>query len=173
MEELLVALLVALAAFAAAAGVTVVLAVLLVRAVVGTLRPPAQRAALRARTLGIGAAADVARVRWQLQDAVASSGRAVAVARAQGWPTGDAAALQSRLRAVAQSLDAELALAAAEPDGSRRAAMLADLRAQVHVVAGSAADLRRGLAAGSGRCRGDEIARLADDCRLELRALRG
>jgi hypothetical protein len=173
MEELLVALLVILAAVGVATAAAVTAVVLLVRAALRRVRPTADRVRLTARSYGPGPGSEVARLRLDLRSAVSASERVLATARASGWTLGDAPALQRRLGTATAALDAELRGLELEPDPRRQAAALPDARVRVATVVRSAADLRQGLLRGASRLGADELGRLARDCSVEARALGG
>ncbi len=173
MRELLLAVGLMLVVLGLLTGTAVVLTVLAVRAVVAAVRPPADRARLRARAYGFGPSAGAARLRLDLHAAVAASGRTLAVARTHGWPLGDAPALHRRLSDAARGLDGQLRAAGSEPDPRRAAAAVAAIRGGVAAVVTGAGELRDGLLAAGRRLDSAELHALERDCALESRALRG
>lgn len=175
MTEVVVVFVVALLLLTVVTGASVALMVVTVlRAVRQTqlrVHYGADRARLRARSYGIGPAAEVARLRLDLAAALDDVRRALACAGHARVPVGDAPALVRRLEAAAVGVDAELRTAALERDPARLAAVLPIVRSRVSSVSASAASVRRGLLHSSLRVGDEELRALGADCAVEAQAL--
>ena len=128
-------------------------------------------ATLRARAHGIGPAAEVARLRCEMERSLGGARRALAAARALDAPVGDVRSLLGRLELAGRAVDAELRVLEAQPDRARQAAGLAVVRPRAELVTRSAAELVDGLLHGAGH-RDDELTLLHAACAIEAEALR-
>jgi hypothetical protein len=128
-------------------------------------------ATLRARAHGVGTAAEVARLRREIERSLGGARRALAAARALDAPVGDVRSLLGRLELAGRAVDAELQVLEAQPDRTRQAAGLTAVRVRAELVIRSAAELVDGLLHGAGH-RDDELTLLHAACALEAEALR-
>ena len=128
-------------------------------------------AVLRARAHGVGPAAEVARLRREMERSVGGARRALAAAQAVQAPVGDVRSLLARLELAARAVDGELRMLESQPDRARLAAGLEGVRVRAGLVATSAAELVDGLLRASGH-RDDELSLLHAACALEAEALR-
>ncbi len=142
-----------------------------VRAVRRRLIGLREAAALRARAYGIGPAAEVARLRREMERSVGGARRALAAARAVQAPVGDVRSLLARLELAARAVDGELQMLESQPDRARLTAALETARVRADLVTTSAAELVDGLLHASGY-RDDELSLLHAACALEAEALR-
>ena len=156
-------------------GCAVVAAALALRRALRSLQARAlglrERAALTARSHGVGPAAEAARLRRELERALAGGRRALAAAHAVGAPVGDVRSLLARLELAARSVDGELRLVEAQPDRARAAGALSGPRSRVGVITSSAASLVDGLVQAAGHD-SRELTLLQAACALEADALR-
>jgi hypothetical protein len=129
------------------------------------------RAQLAARARGVGPAAEVARLRRDMDRSLAGARRALAAAQAVHAPVGDVPSLLARLELAARSVDGELRVLESQPDRSRVASQLAGPRSRVEVITGSSAALVDGLLHAAGHDSGD-LALLQTACSIEADALR-
>jgi hypothetical protein len=128
-------------------------------------------AALRARAHGIGPAAEVARLRREMERSVGGARRAFAAAQAVQAPVGDVRSLLARLELAARAVDGELRMLESQPERARLAAGLEGARVKAGLVTTSAAELVDGLLQASGH-HDDELSLLHAACALEAEALR-
>ncbi len=142
-----------------------------VRAVRRRLLGLRDAAALRARAHGVGPAAEVARLRREMERSVGGARRALAAAQAVQAPVGDVRSLLARLELAARAVDAELRVLESQPERARLAAGLEGARVRAGLVTTSAAELVDGLLHASGH-RDDELSLLHAACTLEAEALR-
>jgi hypothetical protein len=142
-----------------------------VRAVRRRLVALRDRAQLVARAHGVGPAAEVARLRREMERSLAGARRALAAAEAVHAPVGDVRSLLARLELAARSVDAELRVAQSQPNPSRIAAGLAGPRSRVELIVGSAAQLVDGLLHSAGHDSA-ELTLLETACSIEADALR-
>ncbi len=156
-------------AFCSCVSVLVVRSV--VRAVSRRLVVLRDAATLRARAYGVGPAAELARLRREMERALGGARRALAAARVLDAPVGDVRSLLGRLELAGRAVDAELRVLEAQPDRARQAAGLAVVRVRAELVARSAAELVDGLLHGAGH-RDDELSLLHAACAIEAEALR-
>lgn len=163
-----------------AAAVIAVVAVL-VAIVVGWVvwrrarRSPAWRAAklhLQAELDPSPARRAVARLRAELDQALAATDRAVAEAAAGGWAVADLPSLARRLDRVAGSLQAELTVLGREPDNTVVERSLTEAEGRVQRALDIATDLRQAAMTSMRRATDDDLVTLSDDADLETRALR-
>ena len=77
------------------------------------------RAGSSLRAYGTGPAAEAARLRRDMDRAVAGARRALMAATSVGAPTGDARSLLARLELASRSVDGELRVIEAHPDSAR------------------------------------------------------
>lgn len=156
-------------AFASCAMVVVVRRVVLAarRRVLGLV----DRAQLAARSQGIGPTAEVARLRRDLRRSLTGLRRALDAARTVRAPIGDVPSLLARLELAAQSVDGELRMLEARPEGSIDARQLAGPRARVRTITSSATTLVDGLLQAA-HFEADELALLQASCAIEGDALR-
>lgn len=170
-ELLAVVVLIALVGLCALATATAV-AVLLARRVVLEMSRLGGSLALRATSYGVGPRSEAAGLRLDLRGELDAARRAVAVARAQGWPLGDAPALVARLDRAGAGIDARLRTVAAEPSRAVAVRALAEARAEAQTVGHAARALREALLASGSALERPEVRSLGADCALEARALR-
>lgn len=156
-------------AFASCAVVVVVRRVVL--AVRRRVLAVVDRAQLAARSQGVGPAAEVARLRRDLQRSVAGLRRALDAARTVRAPVGDVPSLLARLELAAQSVDGELRMLEAQPDRAVAARQLPGPRARVQAITASATTLVDGLLQAA-HYEADELALLQAACAIEGDALR-
>jgi hypothetical protein len=142
-----------------------------VRAVRRRLLGLREAAVLRARSHGVGPAAEVARLRRDMERALAGARRALAAAQTVQAPVGDVRSLLARLELAARAVDGELRMLESQPDRSRLTAGLAGARVRAGLVTTSAADLVDGLLHSAGH-QDDELSLLHAACSLEAEALR-
>ena len=142
-----------------------------VRAARSRLLEVRDRAQLAARAHGVGPAAEVARLRREMERSLSGARRALAAARAVHAPVGDVRSLLGRLELAARSVDGELKMLESQPDRSRVAAQLVGPRARAEVIISSAAQLVDGLLNAAGHD-ADELSLLQAACALEADALR-
>ena len=175
MDEVVIASLVALLLLTVVSGVSAALVVLTVLRAVRQaqlrMQDGVDRARLRARSYGIGPAAEVARLRLELAAAIHDVRRALACAVTARVPVGDAPSLVRRLDSAAAGVDAELRTAGLERDPARLAAVLPILRSRAAAVTASASSVRRGLLQSSLRVGDAELRALGADCAVEAQAL--
>jgi hypothetical protein len=149
--------------------------VLVVRAAVHAVRRRLDRwrdrAQLVTRSYGVGPAAEVARLRRELDRSLAGAHRALAAAQAVHSPVGDVRSLLARLELAARSVDAELRVLESQPDRVRVRAQLDGPRARAGVITSSAAALVDGLLAAAGHDAA-ELGLLHTACSIEADALR-
>ncbi len=155
-----------------ALGTGVALVVLVVRRLVRAASDGLGDLTLRAASYGVGRRPSVAGLRLALRTELDAARRAVAVARQQQAPLGDAPALVARLDRVAADVDARLRVLGREPDPEDVRRALPPLRAEVEVVTRSAADLRDALLASGGALQAEQLRELGEACSVESRALR-
>ncbi|RJK92760.1 hypothetical protein [Vallicoccus soli] len=172
MEEMLGLALVLFVVAACALGTGVAVLVLVARRLVLAASEGLGDLTLRAASYGVGRRPSVGRLRLALRTELDAARRAVAAAREQGLPLGDAPALVGRLQSAARELDARLRTLGREPDADVVRRALPGLRAEVEVVTRSAADLRGALLASGSAVQAEELRALGDACALESRALR-
>jgi hypothetical protein len=120
---------------------------------------------------GTGPAAEAARLRRDMDRAVAGARRAFTAAASVGAPTGDARSLLARLELAARSVDGELRVIEAHPDSARLGPALAGPRERAALVRSAAAELVDGLLAAAGHD-SDDLALLHTVCVIEAGALR-
>ncbi len=142
-----------------------------VRALRSRLTVLRDAAGLRARAYGVGPAAEVARLRREMERSLGGARRALAAARAVHAPVGDVRSLLGRLELAARGVDAELRVLEAQPDRSRVPAGLDTARVRAGMVTTAAAELVDGLLHAAGH-RDDELALLHATCAVEAEALR-
>jgi hypothetical protein len=130
-----------------------------------------EAAVLRARAHGVGPAAEVARLRRDLDRSLGGARRALAAARTVQAPVGDVPSLLARLELAARAVDGELRMLESQPDRTRLAKGLAAARARADLVTTSASDLVDGLLHASGH-QDDELSLLQAACAVEAEALR-
>ena len=99
-----------------------------VRAVRRRLLGLREAALLRARSHGVGPAAEVARLRRDMERSLGGARRALAAAQTVRAPVGDVRSLLARLELAARAVDGELRMLESQPDRSRLAAGLAGAR---------------------------------------------
>ena len=149
--------------------------VMLVRRAVRAARGVGVRLSDRARSsmlaYGTGPAAEAARLRRDMDRAVAGARRAFAAAASVGAPTGDARSLLARLELAARSVDGELRVIEAHPDSARLRPALTGARERAALVQSAAAALVDGLLAAAGHD-ADDLALLHTACVIEAEALR-
>ena len=147
----------------------------LVRRVVRRARRVGARLSDRARgsvlAHGTGPAAEAARLRRDMDRAVAGARRALTAAASVGAPTGDARSLLARLELAARSVDGELRVLEAHPDPARVGAAMAGPRERAALVRSAAAALVDGLLDAAGYDAGD-LMLLHTACAIEAEALR-
>jgi thioredoxin-like negative regulator of GroEL len=147
----------------------------LVRRVVRSARRVGARLSDRARSSvlahGTGPAAEAARLRRDMDRAVAGARRALTAAASVGAPTGDARSLLARLELAARSVDGELRVLEAHPDSARVGPAMAGLRERAALVRSAAAELVDGLLDAAGYDAGD-LTLLHTACVIEAEALR-
>jgi hypothetical protein len=129
------------------------------------------RAGSTLRAYGTGPAAEAARLRRDMDRAVACSRRAFAAAASVGAPTGDVRSLLARLELAARSVDAELRVVEAHPDSARLRAAVAGPRERAALVRSAAAELVDGLLDAAGHD-ADDLGLLHTACVIEAEALR-
>ncbi len=129
------------------------------------------RAGLTARSYVGGPGGDVARLRRDMDRALAASRSALATARSVGAPIGDVPLLLGRLDLAARAVDAELRVLESHADRSRVSAALAGPRSRADAVMSSAADLVDGLLHATGYD-AQQLAVLQAECAIEADALR-
>src|SRR4051794_5507264 len=156
-------------AFCSCAALLVVRAA--VRAVRRRLVALRDAATLRARAHGVGPAAELARLRRDMERSLSGARRALAAARALDAPVGDVRSLLGRLELAGRAVDAELRVLEAQPDRTRQATGLGVVRVRAEMVTRSAAELVDGLLHGAGH-RDDELTLLHAACALEAEAMR-
>ena len=130
-----------------------------------------ESALLRARSHGVGPAAEVARLRRDMERSVGGARRALAAAQTVGAPLGDVRSLLARLELAARAVDGELQMLESQPDRSRQTVGLAGARVRAGLVTTSAADLVDGLLHAAGH-QDDELSLLHAACAIEAEALR-
>jgi hypothetical protein len=148
---------------------------MLVREAVRATRRVGVRLSDRARSSvlahGTGPAAEAARLRRDMDRAVAGARRALTAAASVGAPTGDARSLLARLELAARSVDGELRVVEAHPDSARLRPAMAGPRERAALVRSAAAELVDGLLAAAGYD-ADDLALLHTACLIEAEALR-
>jgi hypothetical protein len=164
-------LLAVLAVLAFTSCVTVMLVVRAVQAVRRRARELGERIGVTARAYAGGPAAEVARLRRELDRSVAGARRALHAARAVDAPVGDVPALLVRLELAARAVDGELRMLDGQRDPARVSAQLAGPRSRAQAVIESAAALVDGLLAAAGHS-ADDLAVLQAECAIEADALR-
>jgi hypothetical protein len=142
-----------------------------VRAARRRIRRVSDRARLTARAYGAGPAAEVARLRREMERSLDGARRALAAARAVHSPVGDVPSLLARLELAARAVDGELRMLEAQSDGSRVAAQLAEPRAHAELISSSAARLVDGLLRAAAYDV-EELGLLQVACAIEADALR-
>ncbi len=120
---------------------------------------------------GTGPAAETARLRRDMDRAVAGARRALTAAASVGAPTGDARSLLARLELAARSVDGELRVIEAHPDSARVRPAVAGPRERAALVRSAAAELVDGLLDAAGHD-ADDLALLHTACVIEAEALR-
>ncbi len=149
--------------------------VMLVRRAVRAARSVGVRLSDRARSsmlaYGTGPAAEAARLRRDMDRAVAGARRAFAAAASVGATTGDARSLLARLELAARSVDGELRVIEAHPDSARVRPAVAGPRERAALVRSAAAELVDGLLDAAGHD-ADDLALLHTACVIEAEALR-
>lgn len=112
----------------------------------GILRRRIERGSSRLRTFSTDASSrELARLRLQLERSTDATRRSVAVAIAQGAPTGDLAATADDLARAEAVLCERLALAEREPNRPLREELARDIARQVSSLCDLSAQLRRTL----------------------------
>jgi hypothetical protein len=164
-------LLTALAIVALCTFVSVVVIRRAVRAVRRRVFALRDRAQLVARAYGVGPAAEVARLRRDMDRSLGGARRALAATQAVHAPVGDVPSLLARLELAARAVDGELRVLESQPDRARVAAQLAGPRSRVEVITGSAAALVDGLLHAAGHDSA-ELTLLQTACSIEADALR-
>jgi hypothetical protein len=144
---------------------------LVIRAAVHAVRRRVDRARLLARGYGVGPAAEVARLRREVDRSLTGARQALAASQAVHAPVGDVRSLLARLELAARSVDAELRVLESQPDRSRVAAQLDGPRARVGIITSSAGALVEGLLAAAGYDAA-ELGLLQTACAIEADALR-
>jgi hypothetical protein len=129
------------------------------------------RAGSSLRAYGTGPAAEAARLRRDMDRAVAGARRALTAATSVGAPTGDARSLLARLELAARSVDGELRVIEAHPDSARARPAVAGPRERAGLVRSAAAELVDGLVDAAGHD-ADDLALLHTACVIEAEALR-
>jgi hypothetical protein len=129
------------------------------------------RALLTARAQGVGPAAEVARLRRELERSLNGARRALAASQAVGAPVGDVRSLLARLDLAGRSVDTELQVLEAQPDRARVAAGLEGPRARAALISSAAAQLVDGLLQAAGHDAA-ELGLLHTACTIEAEALR-
>ncbi|MBH5334804.1 hypothetical protein IHE55_08345 [Streptomyces pactum] len=129
--------------------------------------------ALRAKSLGQpGPSGDLAQLRLSLRRSMAATEEALRAGAAEDASLGESLALFQRLRVHADELDAELRRAEREPDKSRVAARLPELRERTQHVTHSADSLRWAAQDRARRFAQDDLADLSRQIETEAGALR-
>ena len=95
---------------------TVLLVRVAVRAARRRIRGLTDRARLTARAYGVGPAAEVARLRREMERSLGGARRALAAARAVHSPVGDVPSLLARLELAARAVDGELRVLEAQSE---------------------------------------------------------
>ena len=146
-----------------------------VRRAVRAARCAAAQISDRARSAvlahGTGTAAEAARLRRDMDRAIAGARRALAAAASVGAPTGDARSLLARLELAARSVEGELRVIEAHPDSARVRPAVAGPRERAALVRSAAAALVDGLVDAAGHD-ADDLRLLHTACLIEAEALR-
>jgi hypothetical protein len=129
------------------------------------------RAWLTARAHGTGPAAEVARLRREMERSLDGARRALAAARAIHSPVGDVPSLLARLELAGRAVDGELRVLEAQSDASRIEAQLAGTRARAEVISSAATQLVDGLLQAAAYD-AEELSLLQTACAIEADALR-
>lgn len=161
----------ALALFALSSLCIVVLVRRSVRAAQRRIRRLSDRARLTARAYGVGPAADVARLRRELERSLEGARRGLAAARAIQSPVGDVPSLLARLELAARAVDGELRVLEGQSDMARIGTQLAGPRSRAEVISSSAARLVDGLLQAAAYDV-EELSLLETACAIEADALR-
>jgi hypothetical protein len=129
------------------------------------------RARLTARAYGVGPAAEVARLRREMERSLDGARRALAAARAVQAPVGDVPSLLARLELAGRAVDGELRVLEAQTDASRIVNQLAGPRSRADAISSAAARLVDGLVHASAYDV-EELGLLQTACDIEADALR-
>jgi hypothetical protein len=129
------------------------------------------RARLTARAHGLGPAAEVARLRREMDRSLSGARRALAAARAIQSPVGDVPSLLARLELAGRAVDGELRVLEAQTDASRIGAQLAGPRSRAEAISSSAAQLVDGLLQAAAYD-AQELSLLQTACGIEADAMR-
>jgi hypothetical protein len=142
-----------------------------VRAARRRVRSLSDRARLTARAHGVGPAAEVARLRREMERSLDGARRALAAARAVQAPVGDVPSLLARLELAGRAVDGELRVLEAQSDTSRIVTQLAGPRSRAEAISSSAAQLVDGLLHATAYDV-EELSLLQTACDIEADALR-
>ncbi|KUL46318.1 MULTISPECIES: hypothetical protein [Streptomyces violaceusniger group] len=128
---------------------------------------------LRARQLAQpGAAGELAQLRLSLRGSMRATGQALQAAAPQDQSLSESLILFQRLSAHAQDLEADLKRLEQEPDKSRLAALLPDLRQRTERITHSADSLRWAVQERTQRFAHDDLDSLNREIEMEAGALR-
>jgi hypothetical protein len=135
------------------------------------IRSLADQTRLTARAYGVGPAAEVARLRREMERSLDGARRALAAARTVQSPVGDVPSLLARLELAARGVDGELRVLEAHSDRGRIATQLARPRSRAEAICSSAAALVDGLLQAAAHDV-EELTLLQTACAIEADALR-
>lgn len=127
-----------------------------------------RREAVVVRSWLPGQARAVAALRRDLHRDVRGAAEAVAVGLEAGRPVQPLAAIASRLQRSAASIDVDLAIVGAEPDPSRRRALLEDQQARIETVQRACEQVRRGVLLAGSVTTGPLLPGVVDDLNDEV-----